>query len=768
MKGYRKILLAGMIGAMSILPQVSVAQNLSPQQDAKKGTWGYVDSKGKWVVKPKYDNASSFEKFPDGRMVSEITLKGLKGYVDENGKQLGAGPVFESVERISDGTSLVKVKGKYGVVDNAMVYVQKPEITDVRILDSERYIITLKGKKGVMNRQGVFEILPEYTDVDLSVPGYIRVYKNGKCGLYNASCKPLIAVDKYTEIVPFEGYWKVYDGKKAGLYSVEKNLLLAKPNYADISTPVEVGGMTFTPVMKDNGKWGVVNTVGKEVLKCRNMSVTAIPSMNLFLLARSGYGHRLWFPQEKVFLELQMRESSKEGPFIKMSGNIDYPQDSYPDRISSAVRFDELGEWTNTLNTRLNVYNSRFRNGVFSVLLNKKGDLISTESVKINRLGDYYSVINNGKSQSLYTQDGDLVLRNVSLDCERNGNWLVFGDRTLSPDRKEYTVKKVNGSTAVFDSEVSGWRLLRDGVIDKNVYEALEPEDNIIHARRDGKWGIISGGYETIPCIYSSKLNYHHLMDMFKIEENGKMGYMNTSGKIVFEPVYDDITKDPNTNLLLVYKGDKKGLYTLTGKEVIPIEYDGITLNNNTEDYHYWVLKGDKYGVINAEGRVIVPVEYPADNLALLSDRYYEAAKGGSKKYYDWDGSDIPYKKEVSVYNWSLDHNIYDKNNNKGLRINYTFDTRFYINEPLYVEAIAYNKNGTPAKNSKGQTIQCGSWRTPTYLFTVFNNQWFTFPYSNFVQPRGTKRDYYMQIRIKNQNGKVVYTSDKMNFYLTR
>lgn len=67
----------------------AIAQNVQPRQDAKKGTWGYSNAEGKWVLKPKFETASPFEKQPGDRLLSTVSAKGLIGFVDENGKLVG-------------------------------------------------------------------------------------------------------------------------------------------------------------------------------------------------------------------------------------------------------------------------------------------------------------------------------------------------------------------------------------------------------------------------------------------------------------------------------------------------------------------------------------------------------------------------------------------------------------------------------------------------------------------------------------------------------
>ena len=80
----KKIMRYAMMLVIMLFAALSAtAQNLHPKQDEKKGTWGYVDNSGKWVVKPKYSSAAEFKG-----SVGKVEKDGAIGFVDAKGKEV--------------------------------------------------------------------------------------------------------------------------------------------------------------------------------------------------------------------------------------------------------------------------------------------------------------------------------------------------------------------------------------------------------------------------------------------------------------------------------------------------------------------------------------------------------------------------------------------------------------------------------------------------------------------------------------------------------
>ncbi len=744
------------------------AQNVSPKQDTKKGTWGYVFSTGKWAVKPKYESALPFEKFPDGSNVSKVTIKGLSGYVDENGKPLGAGIVFESMERLSDKAVLVKTKGKYGIVNNSMVYIIKPEILEVRNVDESRMLVNPKGKYGLIDRNGNYLINPVYTSIDLSLPNNIRVMDGKKCGLMTSDYKLIIEPKDYTAIEPFFDYWKVYNNQKVGLYSTKDRMFFTKVDYKDVNLPINISGQYYTPVRKSNDKWGAVDAHGKELLKSRYSDISAIPELNLFFLTRPKFGNRLWFPKENVFLDIDVQSEKFNGPFKIITGEIDYPTTQAPARIYDKLRLDEVFDWESTFPARRKLYNSLFPDGSFNAILDKDGKLVtSCSNADIHKEGKYYFVKVDSNRKDLYNQEGTLVKDNVKGEYENKNGWLFFKEsgQAIAPDYAVYPVISVNDITTIKLPDDGKWHIWNDGIIDSAGYQKLEKDKTFIHALRDGKWGIINNGKETVKCQFPEKLKYDDDLKNFVISENGLIGLMDINGNVIVKPEYDKLSLFDNIDgIVLATKNNKCGLLSSTGNVIFPTEYDSFKYTGIKN--HMWVQKDGIYGVYADDGTKIFDIKYKDEDISV-DDKYYVTHNGGGTKYHYSDGSRMDMTKKVIFTSVTMDHNVY-VNGNKSLRANFDFETQFLKDEPLYVELLIFNANGTPAKKSNGQQIKWGSWNTPTYLFSTFSDRWISIPYDNFIQSRGTKRDYYAIVRIKDGNGKVYATSNKITFYMTK
>lgn len=197
------------------------AQSIIPQKDEKKGQWGYVSkSTGKWVVKPKFDEASELTQAPNGQLRGTVSLKGKKGFVDDSGKILGAGVAFEEVTPMQGDAVFVKVKGKTGVSDYSGVYKVKPEVENVEQLGDEGWIMTVKGKKGILKNDGIWLIEPIYNDINTLITDFFIVDKGGKAGILSRKGEVMMLPGDFTKVEPYENLWKVYKNDKTGLYDL--------------------------------------------------------------------------------------------------------------------------------------------------------------------------------------------------------------------------------------------------------------------------------------------------------------------------------------------------------------------------------------------------------------------------------------------------------------------------------------------------------------------------------------------------------------------
>lgn len=103
-------------------------------------------------------------------------------------------------------------------------------------------------------------------------------------------------------------------------------------------------------------------------------------------------------------------------------------------------------------------------------------------------------------------------------------------------------------------------------------------------------------------------------------------------GKKLFSGEYDRI-QYAGEGLFIVHKKEKKGLVDMTGKIVIPVEYDAIgSVVNNVIS----LLKSMRFGLYNISKNKLIKPRYDK-NLVPYNDRLIAAYRNGKYTLVDWD-----------------------------------------------------------------------------------------------------------------------------------
>ena len=164
------------------------AQDLTLQRD-KKGKVGLVDAKGKFVVKPKYDEIGNFEGG-----LAKVRIKDKFGFINEKGG-IVLKLQYSVIEDFVDGVAKICIGAKYNkktddleggkwgyVKDNGEILI-KPVYDDIEYFNKFNIAKTKKGKVyGWVSRYGKELIKPEYTEIGELIDGMARVCKGGKIG----------------------------------------------------------------------------------------------------------------------------------------------------------------------------------------------------------------------------------------------------------------------------------------------------------------------------------------------------------------------------------------------------------------------------------------------------------------------------------------------------------------------------------------------------------------------------------------------------------
>ncbi|MDR0796668.1 MAG: WG repeat-containing protein [Tannerella sp.] len=164
---------------------------------------------------------------------------------------------------------------------------------------------------------------------------------------------------------------------------------------------------------------------------------------------------------------------------------------------------------------------------------------------------------------------------------------------------------------------------------------------------KNGKYGYInSRGKEITPLKYDRTMRFN--WDVGRVQLDGKWGLVNKKGKEVTPPIYDEIKghQDP-----IVRLGNKYGFISRkTGELLTPIKYDNakqwtqilkITSNKSGHSDLATVQLDGKWGCINLKGKEITPIQFDEIEINQLDKPTIAALFNGKWGFIDDKGKEI-------------------------------------------------------------------------------------------------------------------------------
>ena len=132
-------------------------------------------------------------------------------------------------------------------------------------------------------------------------------------------------------------------------------------------------------------------------------------------------------------------------------------------------------------------------------------------------------------------------------------------------------------------------------------------KNGLAEVKLDNKYGFIDKtGKEVISCIYDDieEFDYYGLA---KVKLNDKWGCINKTGKEVISCIYDSIEEFDYFGLAKVKLNDKWGYINETGKKIISCMYDDIS---HISDGLIIAKLNDKWGYIDSKNNIVIPFVY--------------------------------------------------------------------------------------------------------------------------------------------------------------
>ncbi|WP_304334222.1 WG repeat-containing protein [Conchiformibius steedae] len=159
-------------------------------------------------------------------------------------------------------------------------------------------------------------------------------------------------------------------------------------------------------------------------------------------------------------------------------------------------------------------------------------------------------------------------------------------------------------------------------------------KEGLASVQQNGKWGVINkSGKVVIPFQYDEYLTFSE--GLAGAGKNGRWGFINKSAKVVIPFQYDNALEFKE-GLTLVKQNGRWGVINKSGKVVAPIQYDGIT--RGYPGGWIAVKKNGKWGFINKSGKVVIPIQYDGFFDFKDGDERIEVEQNGNRFYIDKQG----------------------------------------------------------------------------------------------------------------------------------
>lgn len=518
------------------------AQDLMTKKD-KKGKIGLVDSNGKFVVKPKYDEIGNFEGG-----LAKVRVKERYGLINAKGNVV-LKIQYSIIEDFVDGVAKICVGAKYNkktdelengkwgyVKDNGEILI-KPIYDDIDYFNKFNIAKTKKGKVyGWVSRYGKELIKPQFTEIGELIDGMARVCKGGKPGK-----------DGNIE----KGKWGFVDD--GGRIVIKVKYQSAGEFHEEVAWVGE-GPLSYSYINKQ----GMVISEGSS----------------------TNYNAKNGIIIQQKYLSKKNSKTGKKGVFF---GILDLRGMVLEEFVYAGIMMNEHN-WAVALDMSSN--NSYFlhnENGKITKL--KAGELnykFNNEIEKYTVDGKFGYVSRDGKMMIApkYSILGEYSDFTIASEDSQTFGYLSKSGETVIPF--EYTKSSVFNEGYASVCKQGKWY-----VIDQKNNVALATDfdylgaysDGLIPAMKDNKSGFISlDGEVVIPFVYEMVSSVHK--DKFGYKENGKWGIRDVKEKVLVNPLYDGISDfyDACGNRMVNNSG-KIGLVNMEGTEILAPSLDGISFD---------------------------------------------------------------------------------------------------------------------------------------------------------------------------------------------
>jgi hypothetical protein len=575
---------------------------------------GVLDDKAKPVLPVKYDK---IEVLTD--QLYEVHLDDLIAVFNQDGENL-TGFSLDSANLINKTFVLTYQNGKLGLIGNNGSSIIAPAYKSISIENEG-----IKGRKfrnwQVFDEENHLRANYHYDEVVPKGKSLYRVTVGDAEALMHASDSLLTRFSNF-EIQAHFGAWVfVKKGGKSGVLQLNGKMFL-EPVYDSVRyengvflVKLKTGGERGWSMIDGQGKrktdlvyqeldwigdayfearrnnyWGIVNSLGKEIIYCKYDSIVQYTEGKLLVkfLGEDGIlnmdGSWEILPQKKdieIVDPMRYLIRSPYGSFVAF----------YPDTKDFTAEY--------FLYKHGDRYLEKTRDLKFGLLDEYGQRIIKPEFDEISELQDdsiYFA--RSEKGHAFITKSGAVLIKNDDRfqeirDMEEAFIGVKIDDRWGFVDiNGKLRIANQYENIGPFNEGLAPIKILgRWGYIDKREDIVVQPRYDTVYrfqgglceVKKKGKYGLINAkGQITLECEYDAIKRIKN--GGFLIERDGKTGLVNNEGRLLILPRFDQVT-DLNNGFVIASRKGKYGLMSNDGMSIIPMIYEKLIYDRINDLY---------------------------------------------------------------------------------------------------------------------------------------------------------------------------------------
>ncbi len=540
-----------------------------------------------------------------------------------------------NVEKVSEiNYNIINIDNRYGVIDKEGNVIIEPNYDVIQIPNPSKPIFICMSDYNTETKEYATKVLNDKKEQILT--GYESVQA--------------IPTETTADGIPFEKTVLKYKmNGKYGLINTEGKEI-TEPIYDDISSMTYKEGMFL---VKQNDKVGIINLNGVTVVDVKYNNITA----DNYYDVNTNY-------EKTGFIVCKIEDNGYRYGYVNYKGNIILD-----------TEYTEI-ERVTEIEDNKNIYLNAYKDGQAGLLKNKKVILnYEYESITYNAYNDVFLVQRNGK-QGIVDRDGKIKLDTKYTDISFGGKYINVTEdgnkKVLDLDGNEITngyianMPTKDGQHFIVYGEDEIYKIIdKDGnvVVDKNYTYIEELDENIYIVANSNNNGIIDlTGKSLIDLKYNSifKLDNTELLQA-NVSSTSSITLINKNMEII--ATVDEAEIEVKDNYIRIYSANENLYFNKEGKEVtaqelfpnnniyakkinnkwgfvdkegnlkVQNEYDMVTEVN---EYGFAGIKKDgKWGVINSQGEIVQEPVYEIDsNNPKFIGKYYKADEWYGNNYY--------------------------------------------------------------------------------------------------------------------------------------